>query len=248
MRLDGRAIDTILLDLDDTILDERPGRVAGVEAGVGAILEAIPDLDREGVSRRMEEASRRFWSAPEQALPGRLDMFASRVRIHESLLEEIGVSDPLLALRSTEAYWKARDAVLSPYPGAIDALERLRSAARRMALVTNGAGPAQRAKVERFDLSRWFDHIQIEGEFGAGKPDIAVFHHALGRLGARPESAVMAGDNFEIDVLGALDAGIAAVWIDKNGAGEPPAAGSRVHGVVHSIASLPDLLSAEVDG
>ena len=34
----------------------------------------------------------------------------------------------------------------------------------------------------RFDLGHRFDHIQIEGEFGQGKPELAVYRHALERL------------------------------------------------------------------
>lgn len=243
MRLNGRSIDTILLDLDDTILDERPGRAAGTGAGIDSILDRYPDLDRLWLAEQMDRTSRLFWSDPAIATPGRLDMFASRIRIHERLLESAGIVDPLLAIRSVEAYWAARDEALAPFPGAIEALELLRSAARAMALVTNGAGPAQRAKITRFDLARYFDHLQIEGEFGAGKPEPVVFQNALARIGSRPDSALMAGDNYEFDVLGALETGIAAVWIDKNGAGPPPVPDARSHGIVRSISDLPGLLS-----
>ncbi len=242
LRLDGRVIEAILLDLDDTILDERPGRAAGNAAGIASILESHPGLDHSTLAERLDRCSREFWSDPRLALPGRLDMRASRIRIHEALLESVGISDPGLARRSADAYWVARDAALAPFPGAVDALASLRGAARRMALVTNGAGASQRAKIERFDLARYFDHLQIEGEFGLGKPEGAVFRNALDRIGAEPETSLMAGDNFEIDIVGAIDAGLAAVWIDKNGEGAPPRGAPRPHGILLTIATLPDLL------
>ena len=49
----------------------------------------------------------------------------------------------------------------------------------KLALVTNGAAGTQRAKVERFALSDRFDHIQIEGEHGFGKPDERAYLHAM---------------------------------------------------------------------
>ena len=39
-----------------------------------------------------------------------------------------------------------------------------------LALITNGSGEAQRAKIERFDLERCFDHIFIEGKSGSESP------------------------------------------------------------------------------
>src|ERR1044072_2138384 len=53
----------------------------------------------------------------------------------------------------------------------------------RLALVTNGAADTQRAKVERFMLAHRFEHVQIEGEHGFGKPDERAYLHAMEALG-----------------------------------------------------------------
>ena len=55
----------------------------------------------------------------------------------------------------------------------------------------------------------------VSGELGAGKPDAAVFDHALGLLGAEREDAVMVGDSLECDVAGARAAGLGAVWVNR---------------------------------
>ena len=91
-----------------------------------------------------------------------------------------------------------------------------------MALVTNGAAAPQRAKIERFALAAFFDHIQVEGEFGAGKPDRRVYEHVLERLGAAPHESMMVGDNFVCDVIGPLALGMQAAWVDVSGMGRSP--------------------------
>jgi putative hydrolase of the HAD superfamily len=53
---------------------------------------------------------------------------------------------------------------------------------------------------------------------GLGKPDPDVFALALSRLNAKAACAVMVGDSWERDIIGALDAGLSAVWIS---AGRP---------------------------
>ena len=72
------------------------------------------------------------------------------------------------------------------FPGAHDAIDALKARGVKLALVTNGAAGTQRAKVERFALTHRFDHIQIEGEHGFGKPDERAYLHAMQALGVTP--------------------------------------------------------------
>jgi putative hydrolase of the HAD superfamily len=80
--------------------------------------------------------------------------------------------------------------------------------------VTNGAAGAQRAKVERFALSDRFDHIQIEGEHGFGKPDERAYLHAMQALGVTASETWMIGDNLEWQVVAPQRLGIYAIWIN----------------------------------
>jgi putative hydrolase of the HAD superfamily len=112
----------------------------------------------------------------------------------------------------------------------------------RLALVTNGATRPQRAKIERFELESWFDHIQVEGEFGLGKPEPEVYRHVAASLEVRPEGCLMVGDNFRCDVLGSLAVGMHAAWIDVEGVGTPPREAPRAHATVRSLVELAELL------
>ena len=71
----------------------------------------------------------------------------------------------------------------------------------KLALVTNGAADTQRAKVERFELAHRFDHIQIEGEHGFGKPEERAYLHAMDALGVTAPDTWMIGDNLEWEVV-----------------------------------------------
>ncbi len=122
----------------------------------------------------------------------------------------------------------------TPLPDAIDTVRWLRDSGRRLALLTNGGGPAQRKKIVRFGLAELFDVILIEGELGFGKPDERVYHRALAALRRAASEAWMVGDNLEWDVGAPQKLGISGVWIDVRGRGVPehghrPA---RLHGAV----------------
>ncbi len=108
-------------------------------------------------------------------------------------------------------------------------------------MITNGAPDLQRAKLEGAGLAPHFDIIVVSGEVGVGKPDPRVFELTLHALGTRPSEAVMVGDNPARDVLGAVSAGVRAVWVNRaqaaraDGAAVPDAE-------IGSLSELTDLL------
>ena len=108
-----------------------------------------------------------------------------------------------------------------------------------MALITNGAGEAQRAKIERWDLAAHFEFVAIEGELGVGKPDTRVYLHVLEQLGAGPCDAWMIGDNLEWDVAAPQRLGIAGIWVDVRGAGLPAGAPAKPAAVIRGLVSFP---------
>jgi putative hydrolase of the HAD superfamily len=83
----------------------------------------------------------------------------------------------------------------------------------RPGLLTNGPSDIQRRKLEGTGLAPRFECLSISGETGVGKPAPAAFADVLTKLHIRPEDAVMVGDSWERDVMGAVSFGLSAVWI-----------------------------------
>ena len=73
-----------------------------------------------------------------------------------------------MANKIADTFSIERDEAAFLFPDAIDTLTFLKQNGKRLALITNGAGEMQRAKLLRFGLEPFFDSILIEGEFGAG--------------------------------------------------------------------------------
>jgi putative hydrolase of the HAD superfamily len=107
-----------------------------------------------------------------------------------------------------------------------------------MALVTNGDKRQQRAKIERYDLGRYFDAVLIEGEFGAGKPDETVYRHVLESLGVPAAEAWMVGDHLEWDVGAPQRLGLRGVWVDREGAGVTPGNAVRPHRIIREFPEI----------
>ncbi len=232
----------VFFDLDDTIVafeavaDDSWNRAIAKNAGrLGA-------LAPETVFQALRASAREYWSDPDRHRRGRLDLNGARRQIVFAGLSALGVSDPLLVECLSADYDSIRNAAVHVFPGALAVLQAFRSEGRALALITNGTKASQWAKIDRFDLGRLFDLILVEEEFGVGKPDPAVYRHALQTLALDPASTVMVGDNWAWDIVGAARVGIAPVWVNREK--RPRPAGDPVPGVreVRSVAELPALL------
>jgi len=236
----------ILLDLDDTILDDS-GNVSHcwLEA-CRAHASELGAIDPSALHAVIERTRAWFWSDAERHREGRLDLDAARREVVRASLAEIGLEAQGLAEKIAEHYRVQRHMGLEPLEDAIETVRWLRESGCSLALLTNGAAAAQRGKVTRFRLAALFDLILIEGELGYGKPDPRVYKIALDELAASPRDTWMVGDNLEWDVAAPQRLGIFGIWVDRGGAGIPPGNGVRPDRIVRSLSEL-RLAPAQVD-
>jgi putative hydrolase of the HAD superfamily len=228
----------LLLDLDDTILDDSSGTERCWTEALAAVATRLGALEPERLQAAIDEYRTWYWDDPERHRAGRLDLEAARAHIIATALERLGAEPEPLATEIATAYKALREECMAPLPGALETLSLLREGGVKLALLTNGAGAAQRRKIDRHGLDPFFDCIVVEGEFGCGKPDPRCFRHALEQLGARAGDAWMAGDNLVWDVAGAQALGIFAIWVDFAGKGLPPGSPTRPDRIVRSIREL----------
>jgi len=120
-------------------------------------------------------------------------------------------------------------------PGAEQVLDTLHGD-YRLAVVTNGAPDAQRAKMESVGLDRWIETRVIAGHEISPKPNAESFEIALDSLDATPERAIKVGDSLETDIAGANALGIASIWLSTD-------ADSADHDTTHRIERLDELLA-----
>src|SRR5512140_2292554 len=179
---------TLLVDLDDTVINYGGSTEASWREVCALAARQVAGLDAATLYAAIDRVRHWYWSDPERHREGRANLRAASRRIVEQALRDLGFDLPDLAATIAERYRDRREAALHIFPGAVETLERLRAHGVRLGLLTNGAGADQRRKIERFDLARHFDHIQIEGEFGCGKPAPRVYVAALATLDARPET------------------------------------------------------------
>ena len=124
-------------------------------------------------------------------------------------------------------------------PGAGEALRQLKTNGYRLGLVSNTAyGEKLRTILKNFGLARYFDCMLFSDEFGLRKPRPEIFRAALAEVKTDARQAVHVGDRVDLDVLGAKNAGMFAIYLDADRAPYPEGF-PRPDITVHSLAEVP---------
>jgi putative hydrolase of the HAD superfamily len=231
----------MLIDMDDTILSAygRP-EIAWHKIATEFAGELAP-LQPQQVAAEILNRARGFWATADAAW--RLKLTEARREVVKGGFAALGaktrtgLSDDL-AVRLADRFTAYRDEEMFIFPGAHDAIDALKALGVKLALVTNGAGDTQRAKIERFELAHRFDHIQIEGEHGFGKPEERAYLHAMEALGVTANETWMIGDNLEWEVEVPQRLGIYAIWMDVHGEGLPAGSTVKPDRIIRSLAEL----------
>lgn len=95
------------------------------------------------------------------------------------------------------------------------ALESLRKLGCLVGVITNAESNLADV-LDNAGLSQYIDTVTTSEEVGVEKPDPAIFLKAMGKSGLEPKRCVYVGDVPEIDILGARNAGMTQVWLDRN--------------------------------
>ena len=108
---------------------------------------------------------------------------------------------------------------ITPIPDAREVLTALKPR-YRLGIISNtvGSGDAELAEaLEKAGLAPLIDALVTSRDFGTAKPDPAIYVEGARRLAVPLAATLMVGDRLDTDVLGALNAGIPAVWLRHPG-------------------------------
>ncbi|MEZ0090667.1 HAD family hydrolase [Streptacidiphilus sp. EB129] len=228
------GISGVLWDIDDTIFDYSGAERAGV----------LLHLTTEGLLGEFDspEQALGLWTEDMEAayarfLSGELSFQEQRrVRVR-SFLGRLDRPVPgrraadvwfRRYVRCYESYWRL-------FPDVVPALDAL-SDRYAHGLLSNSSTRHQHRKLKRLGLRRRFSALVCSDDIGCAKPAAGAFLAGCAALGLPPEQVVYVGDKLDVDALGARDAGLHGVWLDRAARGtQPPPPG------VHRISTLAEL-------
>lgn len=213
----------VCLDIDDTLVD--------FSAACRRALAAL--IGRSDLWPRWECITDRHVA---KVVTGEVGYASMHFRRTQCFLAELGMAAEDDEVRQFER--KRKELVRESwrlFDDVLPCLDWLRAAGVLLAAVTNASGEHQRAKLADLGLAPVFDYVAIAGELGVAKPDPVMFHSVCARLGCDPGEAAHVGDKLRTDAVGARDAGLGGVWLDRH------QTGAEVPGGVHVISGLDEL-------
>jgi putative hydrolase of the HAD superfamily len=210
----------VLFDLDDTLFDHH-GCSRSALQGVHeshACFGNMPFDDLADAHRRLLE------ELHHDVMLGRIPLDEARRERFRRLFGVAGVDASVeqasaAAVTYRDRYKSARRAI----EGAAALLPLVRARAR-VGIVSNNLLEEQQEKLRHCGLDRFVDALVVSEEAGVSKPDPLIFHIALERLACAAADAVMVGDSWPADVIGARAAGVRAIWFNRHGAPKPDGA------------------------
>jgi putative hydrolase of the HAD superfamily len=100
--------------------------------------------------------------------------------------------------------------------GVTDILNYLKKKRYQLNIITNGFKEVQREKIETSGLQPFFTKIFISEEIKSPKPERGIFEYSIKSANAKKSSSIMVGDDWDVDVMGAVNYGIDAIHYQGN--------------------------------
>jgi HAD superfamily hydrolase (TIGR01549 family) len=206
---------TILLDVDGTLLDTRE-----------FILQAF-------------EHTARTHGVPN---PGRDVLTPAIGRALDEIYASISDLPPDLLVETHRSFQRENLHLSTPFEGAGEVLDALRTAGYALAAVTNRSRRTSVLTLAQHGLAGFFGAIISAEDAPALKPDPAPLRAALERLGRGPEGAAMVGDS-TVDVEAGRALGLATIGALYGFHGDQLREAEPDH-LIEQLGELPDLIAS----
>ena len=198
------AIKAVLFDLDDTLWPIVPVIERAENILFAWLAEHAPAVTRQFTIESLRARRQELMATdPVYQLDLRRLRQAGLTEAFLSAGENVALVDQAMAVFS-----RARNEV-TPFDDVLPALERLRGIVP-LGSVSNGV-----ADLEAIGMAHYFQVSVAAHRIGRAKPDAAIFHAACRAIGVTPQETVYVGDDPVLDVQGAQNAGLHAVWINR---------------------------------
>jgi putative hydrolase of the HAD superfamily len=206
-------IKAVVFDIDGTLVDH--------DKAQRAALTRLYNLAAEKLAKRppLEEFASVWHTETERYI----DMYlVGQLTYREQRIQRVGSIFARWGHTLSEAQaWEVFTGYLTWYEGEWslfeDALPCLRALGQyRLGVISNGDSKQQRRKLQETGIDSFFASVVVSGDDRIAKPDRGIFQRSSQELETQPSQMVYVGDRLEHDAIGACNAGLNGVWLDRN--------------------------------
>ncbi|HIE14688.1 TPA: HAD family hydrolase [Candidatus Bathyarchaeota archaeon] len=199
-------VEAVLFDLGGTLIKT---------ACIPKIIKKI--LSLYGIERSLSEIECAYRKAESKVTlkDYRLPYMKFWAKWNKMILLELNVTRNIEVLSRliVELWWDHADVKL--YPDVEETIRQLKEKKIKMGIVTNGFKKDVDEVLKRVRLPKVFDAIVGVDSVAKPKPHKEIFLIAVKKLAVKPFQTLFIGDSIEMDYIGATEAGLNALLIDR---------------------------------
>ena len=223
LEITPRRYDAVLFDLGHTLICFDPPETTVVQA-------ALHDLDIDRSLPKIESALQAVWGVHYEdaatvtfaATPSH-DR-STQLRLAKDFLSQLGltVDDNLVEIYEALLDSRfSRPGAMRTFPDVAEVLAVLQNAHYRLGIVSNWSWNL-RERVAQVELDTHFEIVWASAYAGCNKPHPGIFFQALVQMDLSARRTLYVGDSYRHDIVGARNAGLDAVLLDRTGTVDAP--------------------------
>lgn len=229
----------VFVDLDDTIWDFRVNSLLALRAVYDELEVRCEIPDYEQFKCSYMATNKELWELYHHNRITKDFLLRERFARPFRLAGSRVADDDRFLSRLNDRYLDILSQQTTLVPGAVELLDYLTDRGYPLYILSNGFAEVQSRKLRSGGIDRYFRRIILSDEIGITKPDRRLFDYALQQIGATADEAVILGDNYDADILGAMNAGWKAIYFNRDNA---PIPGPTPHFTITSLSQATAIL------
>jgi putative hydrolase of the HAD superfamily len=211
----GKQYRHLFFDLDHTLWD--------FEANAKATLKELHtelQLEQKGINdfdlfhKNYIAHNEKLWERYRNGFIRQDELRIKRMRL---ALLDFKIADEELAKEMSARFLEQLPTRTILFPHATEILQYLANKGYILHLLTNGFEKTQHSKLMYSGLKPFFKEIITSESSNSLKPSREIFEFAFERCVAEKNECIMIGDSIEVDIIGAMNAGIDQVYVNHLG-------------------------------
>ena len=203
-------IKAIIFDLDNTLYDYDSCNAIAEKK----LFKEI-SLDFEIPEEKIPELYQCVKNHVKMAIGNEVAASHNRLLYMQDICEKLGRNPLLYAMKFYDVYWNAMLDNMKLFDYVEPLIEEARKRGIKIGILTDLTAHIQYRKIIKLGLAEKIDYLVTSEEAGVEKPSEKIFLKMLGKMRVEPYEALMIGDSYEKDILGAKKVGMEVLHYDR---------------------------------
>lgn len=204
-------IGDVFFDLDRTLWDFEKNSEVALRILYEEYKLADYVSDEAEFIKKYKEVNSFYWKSYAE---GKITKREMRIGRFGDTVSHFGVKSDEIGAQMHDRYIEISPYQTNLFPSTKEVLTELKDKDYRLHIITNGFLEVQHLKLKHSGIAHFFDSVLCSEEVGVNKPDPKVFQEAMSRAKTKAESAIMIGDDFNADIIGAENVGMRGLLFD----------------------------------